>query len=124
MQLEERMKTMMDAMSTSHRAGKLDVSTAHTILEESLFTEYSRSTASSVTATPGFESTIINKLDRLHNQGHSTQQMVRQVLEDTQQIKDRLTLIQSKIEAILTQQLELVEYPIPRLFIVLPEEPA
>ncbi|KAG0013471.1 hypothetical protein BGZ81_001003 [Podila clonocystis] len=41
-----------------------------------------------------------------------------------QQALDRLTLIQSKTESILTQQLELAEYPIPRLFIVLPEEPA
>ncbi|GJJ68411.1 hypothetical protein EMPS_00757 [Entomortierella parvispora] len=38
------------------------------------------------------------------------------------QMSDRLILIQSKTEAILTQQLELVEYPIPRLFIVLPEK--
>ncbi|KAF9273632.1 hypothetical protein BGZ74_004701, partial [Mortierella antarctica] len=101
------MKIMTNALIT-RRSGKLDASTAHTIPEESLVTEYSRSMASSMTATPGIESIIINKLDGLHDQGHLTQQIVRQVLEETQQIKDRLTLIQSKTEAILTQQLELV----------------
>ncbi|KAF9313758.1 hypothetical protein BG006_004082, partial [Podila minutissima] len=73
-------------------------------------------------AAPGIENIIVNKLDGLHDQGHVTQQIVRQVLEETQQIKNRLILIQNKTEAILKQQLELAEYPIPRLFIVLPEE--
>ncbi|KAF9325930.1 hypothetical protein BG006_010611, partial [Podila minutissima] len=123
MQIQENMKIMMDAMTARNRGGELNASTVHTIPEESLVTEYSRSMASSMTAIPGIESIIINRLDGLHDQGDVTQQIVRQVLEETQQIKDRLTLIQSKTEAILTQQLQLVEYPIPRLFIVLPEEP-
>ncbi|KAF9434905.1 hypothetical protein BGZ76_007230 [Entomortierella beljakovae] len=38
-----------------------------------------------------------------------------------QESNNRLTLIQSKVEAILTQNYELLEYTIPRLFIVLPE---
>ncbi|KAG0334776.1 hypothetical protein BG005_004788, partial [Podila minutissima] len=109
MQIQENMKTMTDAMKImtneliTRRSGKLDVSTVHTIPEKSL-SEYSRSMASTMTATPGIASIIINKLDGLHDQGHLTQQIVRQVLEETQQIKDRLTLIQSKTEAILTQQ--------------------
>ncbi|KAI8599884.1 hypothetical protein EDD21DRAFT_432081 [Dissophora ornata] len=53
--------------------------------------------------------------------GHTTQEFVKQVLKDAQEIKDRLILIQSKTEAILTQNYELLEYTIPRLFIVLPE---
>ncbi|KAG0271984.1 hypothetical protein BGZ95_000143, partial [Linnemannia exigua] len=73
--------------------------------------------------TPGFERTVIHKLDGLTDQGAVTQQIVRDVLELQKQMNDRLMLIQSKTEAILTQQLELTEYPIPRLFIVLPEEP-
>ncbi|KAF9292439.1 hypothetical protein BGZ88_006386 [Linnemannia elongata] len=39
-----------------------------------------------------------------------------------QQALDRLSLIQSKAEAILKQTYELHEYPIPRLFIILPKE--
>ncbi|KAF9952974.1 hypothetical protein BGZ72_005788 [Mortierella alpina] len=52
-----------------------------------------------------------------------TQQIAQEVWKLQKQMNDRLILIQSKTEAILTQQLELAEYPIPRLFIVLPEEP-
>ncbi|KAI8603001.1 hypothetical protein EDD21DRAFT_425512 [Dissophora ornata] len=48
---------------------------------------------------------------------------VHQVLKDAQEIKDRLILIQSKTEAILTQNYELHEYTLPRLFIVLHERP-
>ncbi|KAG9064010.1 hypothetical protein KI688_004124 [Linnemannia hyalina] len=83
----------------------------------------SRSTPVSM-AKPGFERTVIHKLDGLYDQGAMTQQIAREVWEMTKQMNDRLILIQSKTEAILTQQLELTEYPIPRLFIVLPEEPA
>ncbi|KAG0276822.1 hypothetical protein BGZ97_010027, partial [Linnemannia gamsii] len=74
-------------------------------------------------AKSGFERTVIHKLDGLYDQGVMTQQIAREVLELQKQMNDRLILIQSKTEAILTQQLELTEYPIPRLFIVLPEEP-
>ncbi|KAK3827008.1 MAG: hypothetical protein J3R72DRAFT_426292 [Linnemannia gamsii] len=75
-------------------------------------------------AKSGFERTVIHKLDGLYNQGAITQKVVREVLEVQKQMNDRLVLIQDKTKAILTQQLELAEYPIPRLFIVLPEEPA
>ncbi|KAI8598054.1 hypothetical protein EDD21DRAFT_407131 [Dissophora ornata] len=74
------------------------------------------------TPNPEFEGTVLHKLDGLHDQGQTTQEFVKQVLRDAQEIKDRLILIQSKTEAILTQNYELLEYTIPRLFIVLPEE--
>ncbi|KAG0049742.1 hypothetical protein BGZ89_004087, partial [Linnemannia elongata] len=70
----------------------------------------------------GFQSAVIHKLDALHDQGAITQQIAQQVLQLSEEMKSRLILIQSKTEAILNQQLELAEYPIPRLFIVLPEE--
>ncbi|KAI8600100.1 hypothetical protein EDD21DRAFT_142096, partial [Dissophora ornata] len=66
------------------------------------------------TPNPGFESAVIDKLDGI-------QESVKQVSKDTHEIKDRMNLIQSKTEAILTQNYELLEYIIPRLFIVLPE---
>ena len=74
-------------------------------------------------AKSGFEGTVIHKLDGLYDQGAMTQQIAREVWKLQKQMNDRLILIQNKTEAILTQQLELAEYPIPRLFIVLPEEP-
>ncbi|KAI8597044.1 hypothetical protein EDD21DRAFT_229367 [Dissophora ornata] len=74
------------------------------------------------TSNPGFESTVLHELGGLRDQGHTTQEFVKQVLKDAQEIKDRLILVQSKTEAILTQNYELLEYTIPRLFIVLPEE--
>ncbi|KAF9328497.1 hypothetical protein BGZ91_000972 [Linnemannia elongata] len=70
----------------------------------------------------GFQSAVIRRLDALHDQGAITQQIARKVLELSEEMKVRLILIQSKTEAILNQQLEQAEYPIPRLFSVLPEE--
>ncbi|KAF9925860.1 hypothetical protein BGZ67_008411 [Mortierella alpina] len=80
---------------------------------------------------PGIN-TVIRGLDALHNalfdqhnalfrQGDMTQQNTQKILEQQKQMNDRLILIQSKTEAILTQNYELLEYPFPRLFIVLPE---
>ncbi|KAF9900323.1 hypothetical protein EC991_007478 [Linnemannia zychae] len=73
--------------------------------------------------TQGQLGSVIHKLDALHTQGVTTQMIVQEVLELQKQMNDRLTLIQSKTEAILAQNFELHEYPIPRLFIVLPETP-
>jgi len=75
------------------------------------------------TIKPGFETTVNRKLDALHDQGAMTQRIALRVLQLQEEMKTRLILIQSRTEAILTQQIELMEYPIPRLFIVLPEEP-
>jgi len=44
------------------------------------------------------------------------------VLEMQQQALDRLAIIQNKVQALLVQTYELHEYPIPRLFIVLPKD--
>ncbi|KAF9899014.1 hypothetical protein EC991_009784, partial [Linnemannia zychae] len=77
----------------------------------------------------GFQSTVISQLSglhdqgaKLHDQGAKTQQIAQEIFKLQKQMNDRLILVQSKTEAILNQQLELAEYPIPRLFIVLPEE--
>ncbi|KAG0367076.1 hypothetical protein BGX24_003408, partial [Mortierella sp. AD032] len=78
---------------------------------------------SSTKSCQGFQSAVIHRLDALHDQGAMTLQIARKVLELSEEMKARLILIQSKTEAILNQQLEITEYPIPRLFIVLPEEP-
>ncbi|KAG0052970.1 hypothetical protein BGZ83_001846 [Gryganskiella cystojenkinii] len=62
-----------------------------------------------------FENDVIHRLETIDRTTQDT-------LALSKQINERLILIQRKTEAILTQQLELAEYPIPRLFIVLPEE--
>ncbi|KAF9559055.1 hypothetical protein EC968_006752 [Mortierella alpina] len=41
-----------------------------------------------------------------------------------QQIIDQVSVLQYRVQAILTQTFELHEYPIPRLFVVLPEDPS
>ncbi|KAF9438476.1 hypothetical protein BGZ76_007595 [Entomortierella beljakovae] len=48
-------------------------------------------------------------------------QMQQEILEKQQQTLDRLAIIQSRIQTVITQTYELHEYPIPRLFIVLPK---
>ncbi|KAG0349324.1 hypothetical protein BG005_011034, partial [Podila minutissima] len=67
--------------------------------------------------------TLVRDMGELKLQGGVIEQLARKMIDMQQEALDRLTLIQSKTEAILTQQLQLAEYPIPRLFIVLPEEP-
>jgi len=62
----------------------------------------------------GFEHTVIRELGAIHEQGATTQQIALKVLELQKQMNDRLILIQKKTEAILTQQVELAEYPMPR----------
>jgi len=78
---------------------------------------------SSTLARSGFEQTVIRELGAIHDQGATTQEIVFKVFDLQKQMNDRLILIQKKTEAILTQQVELAEYPTPRLFIVLPEKP-
>ncbi|KAG0041438.1 hypothetical protein BGZ83_001798, partial [Gryganskiella cystojenkinii] len=69
--------------------------------------------------------TVRSKLDFENYVVHRLETIDRTTQDNlalSKQMNDRLILIQRKTEAILTQQLELAEYPIPRLFIVLPEE--
>ncbi|KAG0217342.1 hypothetical protein BGX31_000282, partial [Mortierella sp. GBA43] len=60
-----------------------------------------------------------------HNQLQEMRELMgdnqRQMVQMQQQALDRLVIIQSRVQAILTQTYELHEYPIPRLFIVLPK---
>ncbi|KAF9956005.1 hypothetical protein BGZ70_010056, partial [Mortierella alpina] len=41
-----------------------------------------------------------------------------------QQVLGQLAVLQSRVQAVFTQNYELHEYPIPRLFVVLPQEPS
>ncbi|KAI8601549.1 hypothetical protein EDD21DRAFT_374177 [Dissophora ornata] len=49
-------------------------------------------------------------------------EMQQKMLQMQKQALDRLAVIQNRVQAVLTQTYELHEYPIPRLFIVLPRE--
>ncbi|KAG0316813.1 hypothetical protein BGZ99_006660 [Dissophora globulifera] len=44
------------------------------------------------------------------------------LLENQQKAMDRLAIIQNRVQTVITQTYELHEYPIPRLFIILPKE--
>ncbi|KAI8597905.1 hypothetical protein EDD21DRAFT_446640 [Dissophora ornata] len=65
--------------------------------------------------------TVKHQLGGLHDQADMTHRNAQEVWELAIQMNDLSMLVQSKIEAILTQNYELLEYTIPRLFIVLPE---
>ncbi|KAF9968096.1 hypothetical protein BGZ70_006758 [Mortierella alpina] len=103
-----------EALIARNRAGKtLDGSTALSVFEDNLPAEYRESLVTL--------QTVVRELKAIYDQGHVTQHIVRQVLAEAQQIKDRLILIERKTAAILTQNYELLEFTIPRLFIVLPD---
>ncbi|KAF9119988.1 hypothetical protein BGW39_011751, partial [Mortierella sp. 14UC] len=61
-------------------------------------------------------------LDRNRDLQQQLNTMQERMLELQQQALDRLAVIQGRIQAILTQTYELHEYPIPRLFIILPKD--
>ncbi|KAK5816794.1 hypothetical protein F5H01DRAFT_412867 [Linnemannia elongata] len=63
--------------------------------------------------------TLARRMDEV--QKHSIELQERSIRMQ-QEALNRLALIQNKVAAILTQTYELHEYPIPRLFIVLPKE--
>ncbi|KAF9113923.1 hypothetical protein BGX27_000522 [Mortierella sp. AM989] len=63
--------------------------------------------------------TEMAKNKELHTQMLELQHRVLQMQKEA---LDRLAVIQSRVQAVLTQTYELHEYPIPRLFIVLPRE--
>ncbi|KAG9061059.1 hypothetical protein KI688_007688 [Linnemannia hyalina] len=115
--IQSQLSSITTAVELARQSGKPLTSEALLSMIASKFTL-------ALTAKSSFEGTVMHKLDGLYDQGAMTQQIAQEVLKLQKQMKDRLILIQSKTEAILTQQLELTEYPIPRLFIVLPEEPA
>ncbi|KAF9140378.1 hypothetical protein BGX30_006609, partial [Mortierella sp. GBA39] len=57
-------------------------------------------------------------------------QLQEQVLSNQKEMKqlqwralDQLVVLQSRVQAVLTQTYELHEYPIPRLFVVIPQDP-
>ncbi|KAF9944621.1 hypothetical protein BGZ72_002168, partial [Mortierella alpina] len=59
------------------------------------------------------------------------EEMNQQALDHHEEIKQlqiqalgQLSVLQSRVQAVLTQTYELHEYPIPRLFVVLPEDPS
>ncbi|CAO3568632.1 unnamed protein product, partial [Mortierella alpina] len=84
----------------------------------------STSTTSAVTAIVDeshFRAYMVQKVDGLTVTSEQVKNMVLEVLQNQQLILDRLALIKQKAEAILMQNFELLEYTIPRLFIVLPE---
>ncbi|KAF9173739.1 hypothetical protein BGX20_002236 [Mortierella sp. AD010] len=64
---------------------------------------------------------LVQGVGELKLQGNVLEQLAHKMIGMQQQALDRLALIKSKTEAILTQNYELLEYTIPRLFIVLPE---
>ncbi|KAG0226234.1 hypothetical protein B0O80DRAFT_424670 [Mortierella sp. GBAus27b] len=51
-------------------------------------------------------------------------EMQQTMLAMQQNALDRLALIQDRVQAILLQSYELHEYPIPRLFVILPKDPS
>ncbi|KAF9081838.1 hypothetical protein BGX29_004238, partial [Mortierella sp. GBA35] len=67
-------------------------------------------------------SALQTSLDRNHDLQRQMNDMQQSMLQMQQQTLDRLAVIHGRIQALLKQTYELHEYPIPRLFIVLPKD--
>ncbi|CAO3568621.1 unnamed protein product [Mortierella alpina] len=68
------------------------------------------------------------KQDELNAKQDKIIQLEIQALDDMKKMRDELmgqfAVLQSRVQAVLTQTYELHEYPIPRLFVVLPQDPS
>ncbi|KAG0247462.1 hypothetical protein BG011_001448, partial [Mortierella polycephala] len=68
------------------------------------------------------------KQDELNAKQDEVRQMQIQARVNMKKMRDELmgqfSVLQSRVEAVLTQTYELHEYPIPRLFVVLPQDPS
>ncbi|KAG0272308.1 hypothetical protein BGZ95_011949, partial [Linnemannia exigua] len=69
------------------------------------------------------------KQEALYAKQEEAKQLQEQVLDNQKKMEqlqqrtfDQLAVLQSRVQAVLTQTYELHEYPIPRLFIVLPQD--
>ncbi|KAK3848092.1 MAG: hypothetical protein J3R72DRAFT_518798 [Linnemannia gamsii] len=78
---------------------------------------------------------MVGKNLELQEAMNAKQEEVRQLQEQVlnnqaemmqlqQRALDQLAVLQSRVQAVLTQTYELHEYPIPRLFVVLPQDPS
>ncbi|KAF9933660.1 hypothetical protein FBU30_004903 [Linnemannia zychae] len=133
-QIQEYMKDLKDAITTDNRT---ESPSDDSIIVKRLLVECNKSMINPETNDSEFEKMVVRTLSSILAQGVMTQQNIQKIFDQgsiiqkiaqevlnlQKQMKDRLILIEKKTTAILTQQLELTEYPIPRLFIVLPEEP-
>ncbi|KAG0058131.1 hypothetical protein BGZ89_001533, partial [Linnemannia elongata] len=65
---------------------------------------------------------------QLQEEAKKLQEQVLNNQEEMKQLQlralDQLAVLQSRVQAVLTQTYELHEYPIPRLFVVLPQDPS
>jgi hypothetical protein len=75
------------------------------------------------------ENTILQ--EGMNAKQEEIKQLQEQALENQKEMKQlqeralgQLVVLQSRVQAILTQTYELHEYPIPRLFVVLPQDPS
>ncbi|KAF9923249.1 hypothetical protein FBU30_006676 [Linnemannia zychae] len=130
---QEYIKAITASIITENRAKFSD----DYIINEELSAEHIKSMIVPVTTSLGIEKIASLMLGSLSKQDTMTQQNVqdifdqgimmqrtaRKVLELQKKINDGLILIEEKTKSILNQRLELAECLIPRIFIVLPEEP-
>ncbi|KAF9568331.1 hypothetical protein EC968_002984 [Mortierella alpina] len=65
---------------------------------------------------------------RLQEEANRLQEQVLRNQEEMKQMQqqtlNQLAVLQSRVQAVLTQTYELHEYPIPRLFVILPQDPS
>ncbi|KAF9915871.1 hypothetical protein BX616_005162 [Lobosporangium transversale] len=118
------MNTLIETVVEKNRQGKaLDTSMIQSLIESNLPADYghlrsnpavTRSAQAGRPINSGFENAVMRKLDGI-------QALAIEIFELQRQMNDRLILIDRKTEAILTMNYELLEYTIPRLFIVLPD---
>ncbi|KAF9965767.1 hypothetical protein BGZ70_004153 [Mortierella alpina] len=117
--IQRQLATVMEHVSQSSHT--LNTAAIMELINPRLVSTASVSTASAVADDPHFRDYIVADVDGLALTAGEIKSMVVEVLQNQQLMMDRLALIQRKAEAILVQNYELLEYTIPRLFIVPPE---
>ncbi|KAF9356328.1 hypothetical protein BGX34_009990 [Mortierella sp. NVP85] len=72
--------------------------------------------------TSSIKGAMNEHFQKLQAEMGKNRELQEQILSIQQQTLDRLAVIQNRLQAVLTQTYQLHEYPIPRLFIVLPKQ--
>ncbi|KAK3825615.1 MAG: hypothetical protein J3Q66DRAFT_107434 [Benniella sp.] len=76
---------------------------------------------STLTKSRELQVQVLEKLQEIQDTQKQFEQSQKEMLDKQQQALDRLVVIQNRVQAVINQTFELHEYPIPRLFIVLPK---
>ncbi|KAG0053389.1 hypothetical protein BGZ83_001223 [Gryganskiella cystojenkinii] len=120
--MENQLKSVTEAIDLAHKSGKpLDREALTSLINSKLIPAATTPVVVAAADESHFRRYMVEKVNGLTVTVAVIENKVVEVLQNQQRMLDCLALILQKAEAILVQNYELLEYTIPRLFVVLPD---